>query len=48
MFLTLLIMAFFIIIFNTIFLLSACKVAGRCDKWEEEIIKDIKKDAYIS
>jgi len=34
------------IIFNILFVLSACKVAGR-DEWEEQLISDIKETSYI-
>jgi len=36
-----------IITLNTLVVLSACKVAGRSDEWEEQLINDIKEKAYI-
>ena len=36
-----------LIVFNTLFIVSACKVSSKSDAWEEEIRQDIKKTSYI-
>jgi len=35
------------VIFNALFILSACKVASRSDQWEEEMLKEVKDETYI-
>jgi len=35
------------ITFNTLFILSVCKLTTKCDAWEEELINDVKEKSYI-